>query len=63
MSVWTNTKKQRRQAHLRVASLVESSEQVKIETTVLAELRKGLDSISEAMERGNNKVSGKKGGT
>jgi len=29
--------------------LFESSEQVKIETTVLAELRKGLDSISKAM--------------
>ena len=33
----------------RRASLVESSEQVKIETAVLAELRKGLYLISEAM--------------
>jgi hypothetical protein len=33
----------------RRASLVESSEQVKIETAILAELRKGLYSISEAM--------------
>jgi hypothetical protein len=49
MSVWTNTKKQKRQAHLRAASLVESSEQIKIEATVLAELRKDLYSISEAV--------------
>jgi hypothetical protein len=33
----------------RRASLVESSEQVKIEAAVLAELRKGLYSVSEAM--------------
>ena len=33
----------------RRASLVESSAQVKIETAILAELRKGLYSISEAM--------------
>ena len=33
----------------RRASLVESSEQIKIETAVLAELRKGLYLISEAM--------------
>ena len=33
----------------RRTSLVESSEQVKIEAAVLAELRKGLYSISEAM--------------
>ena len=33
----------------RRASLVESSEQVKIEAAILAELRKGLYSISEAM--------------
>jgi hypothetical protein len=33
----------------RRASLVESSEQVKIESAILAELRKGLYSISEAM--------------
>ena len=33
----------------RRASLVESSEQVKIEASILAELRKGLYSISEAM--------------
>jgi hypothetical protein len=33
----------------RRASLVESSEQVKIETAILAELRKGLYSIHEAM--------------
>ena len=33
----------------RRASLVESSEQVKIETAILAELRKGLYLISEAM--------------
>jgi hypothetical protein len=33
----------------RRASLAESSEQVKIETAILAELRKGLYSISEAM--------------
>ena len=31
------------------ASLVESSEQVRIENAVLAELRKGLHSISEGM--------------
>ena len=33
----------------RRASLVESSEQVKIETAILAELRKGLYLINEAM--------------
>jgi len=33
----------------RRASLVESSQQVKIETAILAELRKGLYSINEAM--------------
>jgi hypothetical protein len=33
----------------RRASLVESSEQVKIETAVLAEIRRGLYSIDEAM--------------
>ena len=33
----------------RRASLIESSEQVKIEASILAELRKGLYSISEAM--------------
>ena len=33
----------------RRASLVESSEQIKIETAILAELRKGLYSINEAI--------------
>ena len=33
----------------RRASLVESSEQVRIETAVLAEIRKGLNSVNEAM--------------
>jgi hypothetical protein len=33
----------------RRASLVESSEQVRIETAVLAEIRKGLYSINEAL--------------
>lgn len=33
----------------RRASLVESSEQVRIETVVLAEIRRGLHSINEAM--------------
>ena len=33
----------------RRASLVESSEQIKIETAILAEIRKGLYSINEAL--------------